>query len=140
MIDVASRRITLDDGNVLSFDRLVLATGATAREFSSVEGMEGVFTLRNPDDARHLRAAAATTRSALIIGGGYIGLEIAATLTKAGKKVTIIEAATRVLARVASPPVSTFFEARHGDAGVDVITGQSLEEIRSQYGKFVGLH
>lgn len=137
-IDVALRRITLDDGNVLSFDRLVLATGATAREFSSVEGMEGVFTLRNPDDARQLRAAAAAARSALVIGGGYIGLEIAATLTKAGKKVTIIEAATRVLARVASPPVSTFFEARHGDAGVDVITGQSLEEIRSQDGKFVG--
>ena len=77
-------------------------------------------------------------RSALVIGGGYIGLEMAATLTKAGKKVTIIEAATRVFARVASPPVSTFFEARHGDAGVDVITGQSLEEIRSQDGKFVG--
>ena len=94
-IDVASRRITLDDGNVLSFDRLVLATGATAREFPTVEGMEGVFTLRNPDDARQLRAAAAAARSALIIGGGYIGLEIAATLTKAGKKVTIIEAAAR---------------------------------------------
>ena len=77
-------------------------------------------------------------RSALIIGGGYIGLEIAATLTKAGKKVTIIEAAARVLARVASPPVSAFFEARHGDAGVDVITGKSLAEIRSQNGKFVG--
>ena len=70
-IDVASRRITLDDGNVLSFDRLVLATGATAREFPTVEGMEGVFTLRNPDDARQLRAAAAAARSALIIGGGY---------------------------------------------------------------------
>ena len=137
-IDVASRRITLDDGNVLSFDRLVLATGATAREFPTVEGMEGVFTLRNPDDARQLRAAAAAARSALIIGGGYIGLEIAATLTKAGKKVTIIEAAARVLARVASPPISAFFEARHGDAGVDVITGKSLAEIRSQNGKFVG--
>ena len=100
--------------------------------------MEGVFTLRNPDDARQLRAAAAAARSALMIGGGYIGLEIAATLTKAGKKVTIIEAAARVLARVASPPVSAFFEARHGDAGVDVITGKSLAEIRSQNGKFVG--
>ena len=137
-IDAESRVITLDDGAVLPFDRLVLATGATARDLPSAEGMDGVFTLRSPDDARHLRAAAAASRSALIIGGGYIGLEIAASLTKAGQKVTIIEAAPRVLARVASPPVSTFFETRHRDAGVDVITGAALTEIRSQYGEFVG--
>ena len=89
-IDVASRRITLDDGQYVVFDRLVLATGATAREFPTVEARKVAFTLRNPDDARQLRAAAATARSALIIGGGYIGLEIAATLTKAGKKITSI--------------------------------------------------
>ena len=85
-IDVASRRSTLDDGKVLSFDRLVLAIGATAREFSTSEGIESVFTLHIPDDARQLRAALAAARSVLIITGGYIGRKILATLTSAGKK------------------------------------------------------
>ena len=137
-IDVASRRITLDDGKVLSFDRLVLAIGATAREFSTSEGIESVFTLHVPDDARQLRAALAAARSVLIITGGYIGRKILATLTNAGKKVTIIEATARVCARSASPPVSAFFEARHRNAGVHVIIGKSLAEIQSQNEKFLG--
>ena len=137
-LDAAKRQVTLDDGRTLSYDRLVLATGAPPRQLPGTEEMNGMFMLRDPDDARRLRDAARTARSALVIGGGYIGLEVAASLTKAGKAVTVIEAAPRLLARVASPPVSAFFATRHGDAGVDIITGTSVAEIRHQTDGFVG--
>ena len=137
-LDAGTRQVTLDDGGTLSYDRLVLATGATPRQLASTADLAGVFVLRDPDDARRLRTAARSARSALVIGGGYIGLEVAASLTKAGKMVTVIEAAPRLLARVASPPVSAFFATRHGDAGVDIITGAAMSEIRHDNGGFVG--
>ena len=137
-LDADSRHLTLDNGDRLVYDRLVLATGATPRALVDTAGMRGVFMLRDPGDARRLRAAARTARAALVIGGGYIGLEVAASLTKAGKAVTVIEAAPRLLARVASPPISAFFEDRHTDAGVDVITGMSVTDINHQNGEFAG--
>ena len=137
-LDAGTRRVVLNDGSTHGYDRLVLATGATPRQLPGSQDMDGVFTLRDPDDARRLRAAARAAGSALVIGGGYIGLEVAASLTKAGKAVTVIEAAPRLLARVASPPVSTYFETRHRDAGVDVITGVSVSQIRQNAGGFVG--
>ena len=137
-LDVDASRMTLDDGSVLSYDRLVLATGATPHRLPGTAGLAGVFVLRDPDDARRLRAAARAARSVLIIGGGYIGLEVAASLTKAGKAVTVIEAAPRLLSRVASPPVSAFFAARHGDEGVDIVTGSSVTAIRHHEDRFVG--
>lgn len=137
-LDEKGHHLTLDDGTALAFDRLVLATGATPRELPGTAGMRGVFTLRDPSDARRIRAAARSARSALVIGGGYIGLEVAASLKKSGKAVTVIEAAPRLLARVASPPVSAFFKARHSDEGVDVITGISVAELRHRDGEFCG--
>jgi len=137
-MDVDAGELILDDGKVLSYDRLVLATGATPRQLPGAAGLGGVFVLRDPDDARRLREAAHSACSVLVIGGGYIGLEVAASLTKAGKRVTVIEAAPRLLARVASPPVSAFFAARHSDEGVDIVTGASIREIRHHDGRFVG--
>jgi NADPH-dependent 2,4-dienoyl-CoA reductase/sulfur reductase-like enzyme len=137
-LDASAKQVSLEDGRTLSYDRLVLATGATPRQLANTADMDGVFVLRDPDDARRLRTAARAARSALVIGGGYIGLEVAASLTKAGKIVTVIEAAPRLLARVASPPVSAFFATRHGDAGVDIITGAAMSEIRHDNGGFVG--
>ncbi|MGB2495922.1 MAG: NAD(P)/FAD-dependent oxidoreductase [Candidatus Puniceispirillaceae bacterium] len=137
-LDAATKQVTFDDAGTLSYDRLVLATGATPRILPETAGMDRVFVLRDPDDARRLRAAMRPARSALVIGGGYIGLEVAASLTKAGKAVTVIEAAPRLLARVASPPVSAFYANRHRDAGVDIVTGTSVAEIRHRDGGFVG--
>ncbi len=137
-LDAGAKQVFLEDGRTLSYDSLVLATGATPRQLAGTADMDRVFVLRDPDDARRLRAAARAARSALVIGGGYIGLEVAASLTKAGKMVTVIEAAPRLLARVASPPVSAFFASRHGDAGVDIITGAAVAEIRHDSGGFVG--
>lgn len=137
-IDVGGHRVTLADGAVLEYDRLVLATGAVPRPFPGAEDLDGVFLLRNPEDAMRLREASRSTRSALVVGGGYIGLEVAASLTKAGKAVTVIEAAPRLLSRVASPPISSFFAGLHGEAGVEVLTGSSVTEIRHWDSSFIG--
>lgn len=137
-IEVGGHRVTLADGATLEYDRLVLATGAVPRPFPGAENLDGVFLLRNPEDAARLRKASRSTRSALVVGGGYIGLEVAASLTKAGKAVTVIEAAPRLLARVASPPISMFFAGLHGEAGVEVLTGSSVAEVRHRDGVFIG--
>ena len=86
--------------------------------------------------AARLRAAAASASSAIVIGGGYIGLEVAATLVKSGKDVTVIEAAPRLLARVASPAISSFFAGLHADAGTKVIMDAGVEDIAADHGGF----
>ena len=97
----------------------------------AADGMRGIFELRHPDDAARLRSAAAAASSAIVIGGGYIGLEVAATLAKSGKDVTVIEAAPRLLARLASPAISAFFVDLHADARTTVITDAGVEGIES---------
>ena len=94
------------------------------------------FKLRHPDDAARLCAAAADASSATVIGGGYIGLDVAATLAKSGKDVTVIEAAPRLLARVASPAISAFFADLHVDAGTTVIMDAWVVDIASDNGGF----
>ena len=138
-INAGDRQLLLDDGTSFDYDRLVLATGATPRRLPAVDGLAGVFELRHPDDARAIRDAAAHAASAVIVGGGYIGLEVAASLIKLGLKVSLIEAADRLLARVASTPISEFFETLHRDAGVDVHIGDGVAEILSANGAFTGV-
>ena len=138
-IDAKSRDVTLDDGRRLSYDRLVLATGAHPRRLPQSDHLGGVFVLRDPDDARRLREAASRASSVVVVGGGYIGLEVAASLTRAGKRVMVIEAAPRLLARVASQPVSDFYLDLHRRAGVEVVTGNGVSAIRDKEGHFCGL-
>ena len=135
-IDAGVREIETANGDRMGYDRLVLATGATPRRLASTDGMEGVFELRHPDDAVRLRGASAQAGSAIIIGGGYIGLEVAATLAKSGKEVTVIEAAPRLLARVASPPISSFFDDLHCQAGTKVIAGTGVADVAAAEGRF----
>ncbi len=136
-IDAPAHSITLDDGRALSYDKLVLATGAAPRQLAA--HLDGVFVLRDPDDARRLRAGLSDAQSAIIIGGGYIGLEVAASLIKLGKKVTVIEAADRVLARVASPLISSHFADLHSSSGAVLHVGSAVEDIISDDGKFTGV-
>lgn len=140
-IDTATQEVETGTGDRMRYDRLVLAMGATPRRLAATkdiatEGKGGVFELRHPDDAARLRSAAAGAASAIVIGGGYIGLEVAATLTKSGKRVTVIEAAPRLLARVASPLVSDFFAGLHGEAGTEVITDIGVEDVVASDGRF----
>jgi 3-phenylpropionate/trans-cinnamate dioxygenase ferredoxin reductase subunit len=108
----------------------VLATGGHARKLSCPgAGLAGVFTLRGIADARALRGELVPGRRMVIVGGGYIGLEVAAVAVKAGLAVTLIEAAPRVLARVAGAEISAFYEKAHRDAGVVIHTGQGVTAL-----------
>ncbi len=138
-IDAATQKVSLADGRDLAYDRLVLATGASPRQLPGAEGLNGVFELRHPDDAQRLRQAATSAQSAIIIGGGYIGLEVAASLVKTGKAVTVIEAADRLLARVASPVMSSFFADLHGEHGATVHVGTGVTGVTQNDGQFTGV-
>ena len=138
-IDAGSRSVSLADGEALSYDRLVLATGATPRRLGGLDAMSGVYELRHPEDARSIRDAATNAASAVIVGGGYIGLEVAASLTKTGVNVAVFEAADRLLARVASPPISDFFTTLHSDAGVDLHIGSHVADFINDKGAFAGV-
>ena len=129
-IDRAMRRVTLADDSTLDYDALLLATGTRARTLA-MPGAElsGVYTLRTVDDVDRLRVEIAPGRRAVVIGGGYIGLEAAATCREAGLSVTVLEAADRVMARVVSPAVSGFYEAEHRRHGVDVRCAVRLQSL-----------
>ena len=119
-IDAAAKEVRLSDGARLDYDRLLFATGARARLFP---GMEGCLTLRTDADAmRIVRRFAAGTRVG-VVGGGFIGLELAATARLAGADVTVVEAAPRLMARAVPTDVAAAVEARHRREGVDVRTG-----------------
>jgi len=96
-----------------------------------MESKAHIYPLRSAADVEQIRGALSesTTKRVVIIGGGYIGLETAASLTKIGAKVKVIEREDRVLARVTTPEMSTFFTKLHTDHGVDVLTGQSVTQI-----------
>ena len=129
-IDPKAKTTTLADNKTLSWQRLVLATGAVPRRLAIEVGDEkSVFYLRVPRDAARLSEAFAGARHIAIIGGGYIGLEVAASARKRGLDVTVLEMAPRLLARVASPEASDFFDNLHRTNGVQIMTGTRLERI-----------
>ncbi len=118
----AERAVVLGGGE-LPYDILVLCTGTRARRLGLPgEDLEGVFYLRTLADSERIRAAVRPGARAVIIGGGYIGLEIAASLRKLGAEVVVLEALDRVMNRVVAPPVSAFFAAEHGAHGVAIET------------------
>jgi len=129
-IDRGARSLTLSDGTTQSYDRLVLATGGRARPLP-VPGADApnVFLLRGIDDVDRIRARCEPGRRLVIIGGGFIGLEVAAVLVKQGLDVTVVEGLERVLARVTAPEVSRFFEREHNAAGVNLVTGAQVSAL-----------
>ncbi|MGE0798823.1 MAG: NAD(P)/FAD-dependent oxidoreductase [Lautropia sp.] len=143
-IDRAARKVQLRDAaggdRVLDYGQLVLATGARPRRLPTVaEGTAGVHLLRSFTDAQGLRRALAGAGHALVIGGGFIGLEVAASARALGKTVTVIEAAPRLLARAVSPVISAHLLASHRGNGVDVRLGRAPETILLDGGRFAGV-
>ncbi len=129
-IDRDSCSLKLGSGESMVYDALILATGATARRLPLPGAdLPGVFTLRNAADIDAIRVAAGSAKRAVIIGGGYIGLEVAATFRQLGLAVTVIEAADRVLARVAEPAVSAFYQRLHEEEGVEFRMNAGVESI-----------
>lgn len=139
-LDTVQRRLALSNGEVLHYDKLVLATGASPA-WPPISGcdLRGVLALRGLQDAEHLRAAFRLAGRLLIVGGGYVGLEVAASARQCGLKVTIAERADRVLARVASQPLSTWFERLHRSRGVTILTQRTVREITGTDGCATGV-
>lgn len=129
-IDRSARKITLADGSTLAYDGLALCTGSRLRPLP-LAGAEwqGVHGLRSLDDAKAIAAALETVQNMVVIGGGFIGLEIAAAARKKGKQVTVLEAADRLMARVVSPLISQFYLDLHSGHGVDIVLGAKVTEL-----------
>ncbi|MEK9710690.1 MAG: FAD/NAD(P)-binding oxidoreductase, partial [Alphaproteobacteria bacterium] len=138
-VDPVPHQIWLADGQSLNYDKLILATGAVPRTLPQADGLGNVHVLRSPDDAAALRRAMQTANTAVVIGGGYIGLEAAASFRKAGLNVHVVEAADRLLARVASPEMSAFFQDLHQRHGVMIHTGMTGTKIHQKDGLFTGI-
>lgn len=126
-IDRAQRCIYLDTGAVLGYDKLLLATGGEARRLT-IAGSElnGVCQLKTLDDADCLRAHLVEGRSIVIIGGGYVGMEFAATARQAGCEVTVLESQAVVLSRSLSAVISRHLQCEHEKRGVRVLTRSSV--------------
>ncbi len=123
-IDRNEQEAILSDGSRCGYDQLVLATGARPRmpDMPGIE-LDGVYGLRTLDDAERLRDAAKHARSVAVIGGGFIGMEAAFTQAMLGRRVTVIEAAPRILGRAVAPQISEHVHNRAVAAGISVLTG-----------------
>ena len=129
-IDRAASQVILNTGEPVPYDKLALCTGARPRPLPRPGAdLGGVHYLRTAADIEQIRAVATPGCRAVIIGGGYIGLETAASMNSLGLQVTVLEAADRVLQRVTAPEVSAFFERIHQEAGVDIRTSTKVEGL-----------
>jgi 3-phenylpropionate/trans-cinnamate dioxygenase ferredoxin reductase subunit len=120
-IDPVARSVTVEDHPLLRYDRLLLCLGASSRRLTC-EGADlaGVHHLRDLRDAYALQSEIRPGARVVIVGGGYIGLETAATCVKLGCKVKVLEMADRLMNRVVAPVVSTFFAAEHAKHGIEI--------------------
>ncbi|PAU82388.1 pyridine nucleotide-disulfide oxidoreductase [Halovibrio salipaludis] len=120
-IDRDNKTITLSDHGTLQYDRLVLATGSQVRRLNAPGAdLKGIHYLHDIADSDALHEELVPGKRLVIVGGGYIGLEVAASAIKKGVHVTVLEAAERLMQRVTGPEISAFFYDKHRSAGVDV--------------------
>jgi 3-phenylpropionate/trans-cinnamate dioxygenase ferredoxin reductase component len=128
-IDRAAKRVTFADGYA-DYETLFLSTGTRARDLPLPGArLDGVFSLRKIDDVRALRGPLDAAKHIVIVGGGYIGLEVAAVARSEGREVTVLEAEERVMKRVTSPVISHFMQDFHRNRGVDIRLGARLAAI-----------
>ena len=131
-LDAAAKTVTFANGEVVSYDKLVIATGA-APFVPNVPGTQlpGVFTVRTPDDAIGLRAYVDENkcRNAVVVGGGFIGLEIAENLLAKGLKVTVVDMASQVMPNLFDAEVADYIRRQLQAKGIRVVTGAGLQEV-----------
>jgi 3-phenylpropionate/trans-cinnamate dioxygenase ferredoxin reductase subunit len=139
-IDRTAKTVTLSDGGALSYDCLILALGARARRLN-LPGIDlaGVLELRSAADADRLKAALHPGARLAVVGGGYIGLEAAASARSLGASVIVIERESRVLARVACPILSEFFQAFHRSQGVAIEVDAGVAALEGADGRVSGV-
>ncbi|MNR91412.1 Putidaredoxin reductase [compost metagenome] len=131
-IDRQTKRVCFSDGSAEPYDHLILAMGSTARRLDvPVQGGRRLLELRSLQDAERLKAALEPGKRLAVIGGGYVGLEAAASARALGAEVVVLERMERILARVASETLSAFYAARHRLEGVDIRTRVEAASISS---------
>ena len=139
-VDPEAHIVRTASGDEYGYGKLIWATGGHARRLTlSGHDLVGVHSVRTRADVDRMIGELGDTREVVVIGGGYIGLEAAAVLTKLGKHVTVLEALDRVLARVAGEPLSRFYEAEHRSHGVDVRLGVTVHCIEEADGRATGV-
>jgi NADPH-dependent 2,4-dienoyl-CoA reductase/sulfur reductase-like enzyme len=139
-LDAATRTVTLDDGDVLRGDGIVITTGASPRRLPGTEDLgqaDGLFTLRTLDDSLALRAAVTATEGArvIVIGAGFIGAEVASTCSTLGCNVTVLEALAIPLQPILGPEIGTYCGSLHGAHGVELRTGVAVGAVRRSSGE-----
>ncbi len=131
--DRGGQRLLLEDGGSIGYDNLVLTLGSRVRRLRvDGEQLNGVFYLRNIADVDAIREHLEPGRRLVVVGAGYIGLEVAAVAQQAGLDVTVVEMADRVLSRVVSPEISDFYQIEHTNQGVKLRLSTSVTEIRGK--------
>ena len=126
-IDREGRTVRLEDGDSLGFTDLVIATGSRPRRLDAPGAdLENIFYLRTLADSDVIRSALVAGRRLAVVGGGYIGLEIASTAKGLGLEVCVIEAADRILGRVTAPEMSAYYTSAHRARGVDIRLSTSI--------------
>lgn len=139
-VDPAAHRVTVDDGSQVGYGQLIWAGGGTPRRLACHGSqLAGIHTVRTRADVDRILAELPAAQRIVVIGGGYIGLETAAVLRKLSKQVVLLEALDRVLARVAGPVLSRFYEAEHSAHGVDIRLGAGVRAIEGADGHVNGV-
>ncbi|CAN7598183.1 NAD(P)/FAD-dependent oxidoreductase [Pararhizobium sp. LjRoot238] len=139
-LDATEKRVFCANGAAFGYGHLIWAAGGRPRKMTCAgHELRGIHSVRNRADVDGIIDDLESVQRVVVIGGGYIGLEAAAVLTKLGKAVVVLEAMDRVLARVAAEPLSRFYEKEHRDHGVDVRLGTGIESFVGQDGRLVGV-
>ncbi len=139
-LEAREKRILCANGTAFGYGHLIWAAGGRPRKMTCPgQELGGIHSVRSRGDVDGIMAELGNVQHVVVIGGGYIGLEAAAVLTKVGKRVVVLEAMDRVLARVAAEPLSRFYEKEHRDHGVDVRLGTGVESFVGHNGHLTGV-
>ena len=131
---------TTASGRQLKFDRMALAPGSVPRKLDIPgSNLDGVLYMRSIADARALKSRWSDAESVVVIGGGFIGLEVAAVARKAGKKVTVLEGADRMMARAVCPITSEFFKAAHERRGAEIVLNARIDHFEGDGTRVTGV-
>jgi 3-phenylpropionate/trans-cinnamate dioxygenase ferredoxin reductase subunit len=134
-IDRTAHAVITREGKRIPYDALVLATGATARIVPLLpDDQDGIYYLRTIKDSLALKAHLGESRSVLVVGGGLIGLEVAASAAELGRQTTVVEIAPRIMARVCDPETSALVHARHTESGVDIRLSTAVKDVSRSNG------
>jgi 3-phenylpropionate/trans-cinnamate dioxygenase ferredoxin reductase subunit len=130
-LDVAAQHVELADGERVGYDSLLLATGGRPRLIPGAEGIPAVLAMRTLDDSHALRERLGPGRSLVVVGGGFIGAEVAASARALGTEVTVLEAEAAPLSRVLPPLLSETYTRLHRDRGVRMLLGTGVERLEA---------